>query len=619
MGALIFVVIATFCNSLESSFPVANRLLRPACRVVRLRGGSESTAIQPYDSVGKQLESDEIEPGLNATYLKQGEGFMRPGAEDEILVSYVVRSHGEVLREQEVPVWVYLGQGAFPDHVERAIRKRLTRYSTLSIVYNETEEEFEVSLLDWNTVWTSGDGRIAFKSYGQPTNYSPPVGDSDNITVALSEKRVSWWSNVSSSKDAMVSYLRSLDEEREGLKTVSAKVPQTLMSMSPEMLQLMSKTAASLKVQDGFLRSRRRQVTAVLGNEEVQPQELELALHFLRPGQNATLLVAVNHTLEEGKETQVDEGTAILYHIELIRDDSADEVSTEQRLQIALQRKEKGNFYFGQKNYARALTLYGRAMTMIGASADDEHVRNATSNQYAKTELADEVREIEVSLLLNAASCHLRMPKTLMSSEQVSALGGSKDAHPAQRALIAIDRAITLKPNNTKAFLRRSEAHEQLREYHIAMQDVKMAMILQGDVNSTACDKRMGRLKQLARIQDKKDAKVFAKMFEPSKEKPRIKSRSQEEEEHRIEMLETNISATDDAKTSRMKAAQQALPVPPVEPSTFKEAPAEVVPLPPLNTSSRILVNDAEARQVIQQGGWLYEPDNEPRDGCEVR
>eukprot|EP00960_Hanusia_phi_P041254 754904-Hanusia_phi.AAC.3 len=56
-------------------------------------------------------------------------------------------------------------------------------------------------------------------------------------------------------------------------------------------------------------------------------------------------------------------------------------------------------------------------------------------------------------------------------------------------------------------------------------------MLLQGDGNITICQKRMGKLQQLAHIQDKQDAKMFAKMFLPGKEKPRIKPGVAEEEQ----------------------------------------------------------------------------------------
>jgi hypothetical protein len=58
---------------------------------------------------------------------------------------------------------------------------------------------------------------------------------------------------------------------------------------------------------------------------------------------------------------------------------SADEQTTEGRMQLATIRKDQGNALFAAGEYRRALGWYGRSMALIGASADDERVVNAST------------------------------------------------------------------------------------------------------------------------------------------------------------------------------------------------------------------------------------------------
>ena len=72
-------------------------------------------------------------------------------------------------------------------------------------------------------------------------------------------------------------------------------------------------------------------------------------------------------------------GTAVVYTVEMLLDASADEQTTEGRMQLATIRKDQGNALFAAGEYRRALGWYGRSMALIGASADDERVVNAST------------------------------------------------------------------------------------------------------------------------------------------------------------------------------------------------------------------------------------------------
>jgi hypothetical protein len=90
---------------------------------------------------------------------------------------------------------------------------------------------------------------------------------------------------------------------------------------------------------------------------------------------------AVVYTLETHfcSSSFLQEGTAVVYTVEMLLDASADEQTTEGRIQLATIRKEQGNALFAAGEHRRALGWYGRSMALIGASADDERVVNAST------------------------------------------------------------------------------------------------------------------------------------------------------------------------------------------------------------------------------------------------
>ena len=90
---------------------------------------------------------------------------------------------------------------------------------------------------------------------------------------------------------------------------------------------------------------------------------------------------AVVYTLETHSFSSsfLQEGTAVVYTVEMLLDASADEQTTEGRMQLATIRKDQGNALFAAGEYRRALGWYGRSMALIGASADDERVVNAST------------------------------------------------------------------------------------------------------------------------------------------------------------------------------------------------------------------------------------------------
>jgi hypothetical protein len=220
----------------------------------------------------------------------------------------------------------------------------------------------------------------------------------------------------------------------------------------------------------------RSNLTIPLGCGLVEPAGLEMALEHLRVGQRAEILVAQTHSFDNRDASNirlVEEGKCVVYSVEMLEDLSADEQSTEARMSLALIRKDKGNQLFSSGRYREAIAWYGRAMALIGASADDLRLLNVTTQTYCPTPIGNMVKGFEVTILLNSAAAYLKLaPPQARSNSTRTAVGGlplqplaeeqdhrgsevEEASHPARLALVAIDRALMLEPNSSKAFLRR--------------------------------------------------------------------------------------------------------------------------------------------------------------------
>jgi FKBP-type peptidyl-prolyl cis-trans isomerase 2 len=387
--------------------------------------------------------------------------------------------------------------------------------------------EYNLTVWDWNDLWEHADGTVLFRGLGQSAVHAPPAADSDKITLSLTALTlaratafskqgasvgVDSGSSLHTQVPATHSHSPSHSHSHSPSHSARSRSPlppcalhDKVMRMSPEMQEKIKSAAKSLAARGGVggqatveclqspeqptLESRqqptleslqtlmpRSNVTIPLGCGLVEPAALEMALEHLRVGQRAEILVAQTHSFDNrdaSKTRLVEEGKCVVYSVEMLEDLSADEQCTEARMSLALIRKDKGNQLFSSGRYREAIAWYGRAMALIGASADDLRLLNATTQTYCPTPIGDMVKGFEVTILLNSAAAYLKLaPAQARSNSTRTAVGGlplealaeeqdqrgcevEEASHPARLALVAIDRALMLQPNSSKAFLRR--------------------------------------------------------------------------------------------------------------------------------------------------------------------
>ena len=155
--------------------------------------------------------------GIRVVISQRGEGWRKPSSGDEVLISYTSIVGSKSASASSKPRLIQLGQGLLPAGLEQALTTSFTRLSRgrvfLSPPYASPARgnnidagggadgdgaspaaaaaaaaaaAYDVELHDWNDVWRSADGAVAFRGLGQPAAYAPPAGDGDRLLLRVS-------------------------------------------------------------------------------------------------------------------------------------------------------------------------------------------------------------------------------------------------------------------------------------------------------------------------------------------------------------------------------------------------------------------------------------------------
>jgi len=225
------------------------------------------------------------------------------------------------------------------------------------------------------------------------------------------------------------------------------------------------------------------QLSFTIGEEDL-PQGIQYCISTLRVGSAARFTVKPMHAygLEGNEVMKIPPGTTTVWDIELLSvtnlPDPSD-LSAQEKLAIANQKKTDGNTLFSQGKYARAIQKYDLAIsyTKFIPGVDD-------------AEAADDLATI---CKLNSAQCLLKMHNYT-------------DAEKRCTDVLKND------PNNIKALYKRALAHHALKDLQSAAEDLKHLI----SIDSTQKDavRELAKVNVLIKAQEDKDRAVFAKMFQ---------------------------------------------------------------------------------------------------------
>ena len=96
-----------------------------------------------------------------------------------------------------------------------------------------------------------------------------------------------------------------------------------------------------------------------------------------------------------GEPVEPPDGASVRYSIRLLQCDCADDAGTEGRIAVARCRLERAAELFRAREYAAALELYGGAILMVGACADDEAAVNASTSLYQNSSAGAKLRCVQ--------------------------------------------------------------------------------------------------------------------------------------------------------------------------------------------------------------------------------
>jgi len=216
--------------------------------------------------------------------------------------------------------------------------------------------------------------------------------------------------------------------------------------------------------------------------------------------------------VREIEETKTDEGDAPLKRVEvvncgelkpgypLVHDDgsgdkypnSPEELdldfelnkNLDQVLDIAKEIKDIGNTFFKEKEFAKALKKYKKALRYI------EHLRKELGSTEDDEEL--KIRTVQVPITLNTSLMHFK----LKDNDNACAMAG---------------QVIEVDPTNPKAYYRRAQAYSAMGNHQDALNDYKTAIKLSPQDKNLRVE--FEKEKKTLEAQKEKSKKMYAKMF----------------------------------------------------------------------------------------------------------
>eukprot|EP01026_Neomeris_dumetosa_P027847 TRINITY_DN225_c1_g1_i1.p1 TRINITY_DN225_c1_g1~~TRINITY_DN225_c1_g1_i1.p1 ORF type:complete len:578 (+),score=125.51 TRINITY_DN225_c1_g1_i1:85-1818(+) len=225
----------------------------------------------------------------------------------------------------------------------------------------------------------------------------------------------------------------------------------------------------------------------VVDEEQVQPAIIEQIIMNMKKGEVAQAFVPPEYgygsdaTGSTGKI--IPDNVHLIFEITLIDFDNPKEqyeMDNIEKIVAAKELKIKGNELFKQGKWQRAAKQYEKAIKLI------EYDSTFSPEEQAD---AKEVRK----------STHLNLAASLLKLEQW------------KEALKNCDKVLEKESDNVKALYRRAQAYLGTKDFLEAGRDINRALIVDPDNQDLKILHK--RLKQMEKIQNKKDAKVYGNIF----------------------------------------------------------------------------------------------------------
>jgi FK506-binding protein 4/5 len=238
-----------------------------------------------------------------------------------------------------------------------------------------------------------------------------------------------------------------------------------------------------LKTKDGSVLETKNNFQFVVGEEQVV-RGIDEAVVSMKKGEKSLLTIQPSRLMLDGVRVFESVTEAVQCEIELIsfeKEKSKWSMSFAEKLDLANRRKSEGNELFQKGKYERAIKKYKVVLDLF------EYDSSLKDDEKPKA------NELKTQCSLNSAMAHFKV----------------KDF---KESLSLCEKVLKNEPRNLKALYRRGITLIELDRWYEAEKDLKK--VLELDADNKDAKKALAHLKHLRQEQNKKDEKVFKKMFQ---------------------------------------------------------------------------------------------------------
>ncbi|KAG7585289.1 FKBP-type peptidyl-prolyl cis-trans isomerase domain [Arabidopsis thaliana x Arabidopsis arenosa] len=251
------------------------------------------------------------------------------------------------------------------------------------------------------------------------------------------------------------------------------------------------------KLQDGTIFERKgvgeEEPLVFVTDEEQVITGLDKAAATMKKGEKAVLTISPEYgfgNVEVQRDlAKVPQCSTLIYEVEMldfVKEKTPREMNNEEKIEAANRKKEEGNLLYKNQKYQRAAKKYSKAAECIenGKFEGDEE---------------KQVKALRVSCFLNGAACSLKLKNFLETT-------------------ILCSEVLDIEFQNVKALYRRAQSYIEVGDLISAEMDIKKA--LEADPENREVKSLYKTLKFAKAESDRRDAKLYANMFSPSKVSP---------------------------------------------------------------------------------------------------
>ncbi|KAH9519285.1 Peptidyl-prolyl cis-trans isomerase fkbp4 [Bulinus truncatus] len=212
---------------------------------------------------------------------------------------------------------------------------------------------------------------------------------------------------------------------------------------------------------------------------------LELAIKKMKEKEKSRFVIspAYAYGRDGSKELGVPPDATLTYNVELVSFEKAKkpyEMEAPEKLEQSEIRKAKGTEFFKKGLTEKAIVNYSTIL---------EYLESETTLEGEEKEKRD---ALVLAAHLNLAACELRLGNDIKVIEHC-------------------DKALELSKENAKAFFRRAQAHQNRKDYALAVQDYQKVVTLEPD--NKAAKNQVIVCKKKIQEEHQKEKKLYANMF----------------------------------------------------------------------------------------------------------